>query len=376
MSSFLYNTLIKPALFALDPETAHNTMRSVARAANAPIVSRALDKVYRVNDERLHVSVAGMEFSNPIGLAAGFDKNAELLGLWSGLGFGHIEVGTVTGRQQAGNPRPRIFRLPADHALINRMGFPSEGADLTAERLRQMRAVLKNLPPIGVNIGKTKDVDIDHAIDDYRYSFERLAPIADYVAVNVSSPNTPGLRQLQDRARLDELLSALCECNLHHRPIFLKVAPDLSFPALEEVVQCCIDNKIAGIIATNTTLGRDSLKTSIDQSGGLSGAPLTNKSLEVVRFLGSLTKGRLDLIGVGGVFTANDVLAMLAAGASMVQIYTALIYEGPSLVSNILQRLVKFINATGCKNVIEAAAAWESGCGSATNSQLSASNRH
>jgi dihydroorotate dehydrogenase len=358
MASFAYNTFIKPAFFALDPETAHNVMRSVARAANFAPLSALLARSYRVSDPRLRVSVAGLEFENPIGLAAGFDKNAELLGLWSALGFAHIEVGTVTAQYQPGNPRPRIFRLPADHALINRMGFPSHGADAVAEQLTRARASLKALPPLGINIGKSKAVELDQAIDDYRYSFVKLAPLADYITVNVSSPNTPGLRQLQDRDRLDQLLKALTEANRLARPIFLKVAPDLTFPALEEVVQCCVDNRIAGIIATNTTLGRDNLRTSIDQAGGLSGQPLRHRALEVVGFLNSVIQGRLALIGVGGIASVEDVLAMLAAGASMVQVYTGLIYEGPTMIRDTNRGLISFMDTHGCSSLSEAAAAW------------------
>jgi dihydroorotate dehydrogenase len=354
----MYRTVIQPALFALDPETAHNTMRSVARVANVPAVCKVLRKVYQVSDPRLAVTVAGIDFQNPIGLAAGFDKNAELLGLWTGLGFGHIELGTVTGQAQPGNPRPRIFRLAKDRALINRMGFPSEGADAIERHLSRTRPSIPHLPPLGINIGKSKAVELEKAIDDYRYSFVKLAPLADYVTVNVSSPNTPNLRQLQDRERLNELLSALNSCNEFKRPIFLKVAPDLTFAALEEVVQCCVENRIAGIIATNTTLGREGLTTPIDEMGGLSGAPITTKSLEVVRFLGGAIKGRLALIGVGGIFTGEDVLAMLAAGASMVQIYTGLIYEGPGMVRNLNRYLTRFMDTHGCSNLSEAATAW------------------
>jgi dihydroorotate dehydrogenase len=334
-------------------------MRSVARVANLSPVCRVLKRMYSVSDPRLAVSVAGLDFENPIGLAAGFDKNAELLGLWTGLGFGHIELGTVTGQAQPGNPRPRIFRLAKDRALINRMGFPSEGADAIERQLARTRGMLPYLPPLGVNIGKSKVVDLDKAIDDYRYSFVKLAPLADYITVNVSSPNTPNLRQLQDRERLNELLAALSACNEFKRPIFLKVAPDLTFAALEEVVQCCVDNAIAGIIATNTTLGREGLTTPIDEMGGLSGAPITAKSLEVVRFLARAIQGRMALIGVGGIFTGEDVLAMLAAGASMVQVYTGLIYEGPAIVRNLNRYLVQFMNSHACSSLSEAATAWE-----------------
>jgi dihydroorotate dehydrogenase len=354
----MYRTLIQPALFALDPETAHNTLRTIAQIVNLPSLSRALGRVYTVDEPRLAVSVGGLKFKNPVGLAAGFDKNAELLGLWAALGFGHIELGTVTARRQPGNPRPRIFRLTADRALINRMGFPSEGADVMEQRLSKLRSGKLTLPPIGINIGKSKEVELDQAIQDYCYSLQKLAPFADYIAVNISSPNTPNLRQLQDKERLSELLAALTACNVHNRPIFVKVAPDLTFSALEEVVRCCFDNGIAGIIATNTTLGREGLKTKIEETGGLSGSPITKRALEVVLFLGSTIDRRMALIGVGGVFSGKDALAMLCAGASLVQIYTGLIYEGPGLVRAINRYLVEFMESRGCKNLQEAAIAW------------------
>jgi dihydroorotate dehydrogenase len=304
------------------------------------------------------VTVAGLSFPNPVGLAAGLDKNVELVGLCAGLGFGHLELGTITGQPQPGNQKPRIFRIPEEKALINRMGFPSEGADHAQERLKAVRRRFKELPPIGINIGKSKVVELDQAIDDYRYSFERLAPLAEYVTVNVSSPNTQGLRQLQERDRLTALLQSLNSANTHRRPIFVKVAPDLELSALEEVVDVCVQCSVAGIIATNTTISRDSLSSRIDESGGLSGAPLREKSLNVVRFLGQQIAGRMVLIGVGGISTSDDVLAMLAAGASMVQLYTGLVYEGPGIVTSINQGLISFMDAHGCRSLQEAAAEW------------------
>jgi dihydroorotate dehydrogenase len=307
----------------------------------------------------LVVSVAGLTFSNPVGLAAGLDKNAELLGLWSGLGFGHIELGTVTAQAQPGNPKPRIFRYRSDSALINRMGFPSEGADTVAIRLAAMKSSLKTLPPIGINIGKSKVTDIDRAIDDYLYSFKKLSALADYVTVNVSSPNTPGLRQLQERDRLSALLTALQEVNGDKKPIFVKVAPDLSFSAIDELIECCDVTGVSGLIATNTTLSREGLSVATDEAGGLSGVPLRQKSLEVVTFIGSRLKGRMSLIGVGGISDYGQVLDMLAAGASAVQLYTALIYEGPGIVTAISRGLTKFMDDNRCDSLNEAIEAWK-----------------
>jgi dihydroorotate dehydrogenase len=354
----MYKTLLKPLFFSMDPEKAHDLMRFGARFANNPVVCGALTRCYGVMDPRLRVTVAGLSFPNPVGLAAGLDKNVELVGLCAGLGFGHLELGTITGQPQPGNQKPRIFRIPEEKALINRMGFPSEGADHAQERLKAVRRRFKELPPIGINIGKSKVVELDRAIDDYRYSFERLAPLAEYVTVNVSSPNTQGLRQLQERDRLTALLQSLSSANTHRRPIFVKVAPDLDLSALEEVVDVCVQCSVAGIIATNTTISRDSLSSRIDESGGLSGAPLREKSLNVVRFLGQQIAGRMALIGVGGISTSDDVLAMLAAGASMVQLYTGLVFEGPGIVTSINQGLISFMDAHGCRSLQEAAAEW------------------
>lgn len=354
----MYKQLVRPLFFSMQPETAHDLMRSVGRVANIPSVSGALLAAFQVRDPRLEVNVAGLRFPNPIGLAAGLDKNAELIGLWRGLGFGHIELGTVTARPQPGNPKPRIFRLAADQALINRMGFPSEGAEALELRLRGIRSRYRQLPPIGANIGKSKVTEIDHAIEDYLYSFTRLAPLVDYVTVNVSSPNTPGLRQLQERDRLSALLQALQSANKDQKPIFVKVAPDLSFPAIDEVLQCCVETGMAGIIATNTTISREGLRSPIEESGGLSGAPLRARALDVMRYISSQSGGRLELIGVGGITSYQDVLNMIAAGASMVQIYTALIYEGPGLVRAIERGLCAYMEQYRCASLREAAMLW------------------
>jgi dihydroorotate dehydrogenase len=354
----MYDRLLKPLFFSMDPEQAHDLMRACGRFANNAVVSGAIGAFYGVADPRLRVEVAGLTFPNPIGLAAGLDKNVELVGLCSGLGFGHLELGTVTGQPQPGNPKPRIFRIADEKAIINRMGFPSEGADAVERRLRSVRERLKCLPPIGVNIGKSKVVELERAIDDYRYSFERLAPLSDYITVNVSSPNTQGLRQLQERDRLTALLQSLAELNARKLPIFLKVAPDLDWAALEEVVEVCLQCSVAGIIATNTTISRDSLRAPVEEAGGLSGAPLREKSLAVVRFLGRHINGRMGLIGVGGISTADDVLSMLAAGACMVQVYTGLIYEGPGLIKSINQHLISYMDRHGCRSLKDAVGVW------------------
>lgn len=354
----MYGAVIKPLLFALQPETAHDVMRSVCRVANIPALSRTLQGFFGVNDPRLAVTVAGISFPNPVGLAAGFDKDVELVGLWSGLGFGHMELGTVTALPQPGNPRPRIFRLEADEALINRMGFPSSGADLVADRLRVVRERYAVLPRIGINIGKSKAADLERAIADYEDSFLKVSPHVDYVTVNVSSPNTPGLRQLQERTKLTELLKALQALNSSQKPLFVKVAPDLSFEAVSEVVECCKECEVSGIIATNTTIERDGLKSKIQEVGGLSGRPLFSRALEVVQFIKQRTDGSLALIGVGGISTYEDVLTMMWAGADMVQIYTGLIYGGPGVVKSMNLGLLAFMESSGCSSVQDAAGEW------------------
>ncbi len=356
----MYEVLCKPLLFSLDPESAHQVMKFFARAVNNPILAKLLGRVYAHDDARLAVTLAGITFKNPIGLAAGFDKDADLIGVCTALGFGHLELGTVTARAQPGNPRPRIFRFPGDRALINRMGFPSAGADEVRRRLLAHRKLFKGLPPLGINIGKSKEVDLEQAVGDYLYSFNALAEVADYVAVNVSSPNTQGLRQLQDRERLSLILSGLQAANTRALPIFVKVAPDLTWSALEELVDCALQHRVAGLIATNTTITREGLSVSTEEAGGLSGSPLRQRSLEVVRFLGSRLQGKgMALIGVGGVASAQDVLEMLSAGASLVQIYTGLIYGGPKMVQGILRELSAFMDRTGSLTLADAGLAWE-----------------
>jgi dihydroorotate dehydrogenase len=361
----MYRHLIRPIFFAMQPENAHDVMRAVGRVANVPVVSRALRGLYEVSDPRLAVEVAGIRFANPIGLAAGLDKNAELLGLWNGLGLGHIELGTVTAKPQPGNPKPRIFRLSDDAALINRMGFPSAGADLVEQRMQSIRNQGQALPPLGINIGKSKVAEIDDAVQDYLYSFTKLSPYVEYVTVNVSSPNTPGLRQLQERGRLEALLREIQGANHHKKPLFVKVAPDLPYEALEEVLECCVATGVAGVIATNTTLAREGLRTPTSEAGGLSGVPLFKKSLEMVRFIGTRLKSaqfsNLSLVAVGGISSAADVLAMLAAGAQMVQVYTGLVYQGPGFVKSLNSGLVSFMDRHGCNSLTEAALAWQEG---------------
>lgn len=332
----LYTRLLRPVLFRVgsgDPEMAHErTLAALARVGSLPPVLAALRRAFAACAPR---TVFGLCFPNPVGLAAGMDKNGIALRSWPALGFGHVEVGTVTWHPQPGNPKPRLYRLPASEALINRMGFNNEGARALAERLRSVGP----LPvPLGISIGKSKITPVGEAVADYRDSLRTLAPYGDYFAVNVSSPNTPGLRGLQDRAALDELLTALrAECP--DKPLLVKIAPDLTEQAIAEVVEVCLDRGIAGLIATNTTLGRDGIApadaVTAGQQGGLSGRPLTERAREVVGFVHRETAGALPIIGVGGIGSADDARRMLDAGASLVQVFTGFIYAGPGLVRDI-----------------------------------------
>lgn len=352
MKPDMYHTLIRPLLFRLDPENAHNLALRIGAAAAWRPVQAALRALWTVSDERLAVTAFGLRFPNPLGLAAGMDKRGAALYCFDAMGFGAIELGTVTAQPQPGNPRPRIFRLRADGALINRMGFPSDGACAVHAALSRLargrvRAVL------GVNIGKTKVTALDAALEDYLFSFKTLYAHADYFVINVSSPNTPDLRKLQDRSRLQELVRGLRAHNPVHKPVLVKVAPDLSPAQLDEVVGLALDEKLSGIIAVNTTVSRDGLSRPVNESGGLSGPPLHQKARSFVRHIAQRSEGRLAIIGVGGVSSAAEVLGMLQDGAALVQLYTALVYRGPGLVKQILGDLLKFMEKEGIKHISE-----------------------
>ncbi|WP_025274768.1 quinone-dependent dihydroorotate dehydrogenase [Haloglycomyces albus] len=342
----LYRKLARPALFKVgkgDPETAHAmTLKQLRRVSETPWLRRQMQ---RVNQLQVPVDVCGMTFPNPVGLAAGLDKNAEALAAWPALGFGFAEVGTVTAQAQPGNPSPRLFRLPESQALINRMGFNNDGAHAIARRLAESPKV--NCP-IGVSIGKTKITPLEEATEDYLQSLRILYPYASYFAVNVSSPNTPGLRRLQDAQALSDLLKALYTEGVAQaagrplRPIFLKLAPDLTESAIAEMLEVAQDAKVSGVIATNTTLLRDGVaqreQALAGEAGGLSGRPLTDVSRSVVKFIHRETEGRLPIIGSGGIMTGDDAEAMFEAGASLVQVYSGLIYQGLAPVKQGVKR--------------------------------------
>ena len=332
-----YERLVRPLLFSLDPETAHHLALNCLRLASR--FSPALRLLRSFEPPAKPVHLFGLTFRNPVGLAAGFDKNGVALPAWAALGFGFVEIGTVTAKAQPGNPKPRIFRYPEQQALINRLGFNNDGADVVADRLRRLRES-KRWPqiPVGINIGKSKATPLEAAADDYLYSFRQLSPLADYVTINVSSPNTPGLRSLQEHEALSRLLSAIREENRRARkPVLLKIAPDLSPADLEAIIAACEANEISGIIATNTTLDHSSISSVRDQAGGLSGAPLREKSTEVVRFIRS--RSQLPVIASGGIFDAQSAREKLDAGAQLLQIYTGYIYRGPGLIREITDGL-------------------------------------
>ena len=322
----VFTGAVRPVLFRLgggDAERAHEwTLRRLAALSRRPAALRALRAAAVRGTPR---TVFGLRFPNPVGLAAGMDKDGRALPAWAALGFGFVEVGTVTARPQPGNPRPRVFRLPASQAVINRMGFNNEGAAALATRLATLRPLGI---PLGVSLGKSKVVPLADAVEDYLAALRAVLPYADYVAVNVSSPNTPGLRGLQDRAQLSALLAAL-RGETGTTPVLVKIAPDLTEHAIGEALEVCQEHGVAGVIATNTTVQHDG------EQGGLSGRPLTGRSLEVVTFVAKHSE--LPVVGVGGIMSVDDALRMLDAGASLVQLYTGLIYHGPSLLHAIVR---------------------------------------
>lgn len=336
----MYQLLFKPLLFRFPAERAHKLVFALLKGMlwipGAKAVAKAL---YQVKDPSLEREVFGLRFPNPVGLAAGFDKDALLFRELSCMGFGFIEIGTLTPQPQPGNPAPRLFRLPADHALINRMGFNNRGVEAAVRRLRRKKGNII----IGGNIGKNKVTPNAQANDDYEKCFHALHPYVDYFVINVSSPNTPNLRELQEKAPLTELLAHVQQLNNktgQPRPVLLKIAPDLTNPQLDDIVDIVRETRIDGIIATNTTISREGLITppaEVEETGagGLSGDPLRERSTEVIRYIVNRSEGRIPVIGVGGIRHPQDALEKLEAGASLVQVYTGFIYEGPALIKKI-----------------------------------------
>jgi dihydroorotate dehydrogenase len=343
----LYKSLIRPLLFLKAPESAHYfTFRWIKRLFKVPGVHSIANAIYNFEDKALEVEAFGLKFKNPVGLAAGFDKDAKLFDELSAFGFGFIEIGTLTPKGQEGNPQPRLFRLPQDESLINRMGFNNQGVEMAVESLKRKRTQVI----IGGNIGKNKLTPNVEAANDYISAFESLFPYVDYFVVNVSSPNTPNLRALQEKEPLKLLLMALEAVNRLkelRKPILLKIAPDLTNEQLDDIVEIIEETKIDGVIATNTTISREGLNTNKSDiekmgAGGLSGKALRHRSTEVISYLNKKSNGAFPIIGVGGINSGADAIEKLKAGATLVQVYTGFIYEGPAMVKNINKAILKW----------------------------------
>ena len=342
----MYKILISPILFLFDAERIHYFVCEVLRVAfKIPFVPQLIRSMYTFEHPDLVTEVAGLRFRNPVGLAAGFDKNAEMVDYFEALGFGYIEIGTVTPRPQPGNDKPRLFRLKKDKALINRMGFNNKGAAVASAKLAKRQSKIM----VGGNIGKNKNTPNDQALSDYLICFRELFDVVDYFVVNVSSPNTPGLRDLQEKEPLTALLKELQTKNrekFNPKPIFLKIAPDLTNSQLDDIIEIVKETGIAGVIATNTTIGRENLRTDKREiekigAGGLSGAPLTHRSTEVIRYLCDKSNHAFPVIGVGGIASPGEALEKKNAGAALIQLYTGFIYEGPGLVRRICKAFVR-----------------------------------
>jgi dihydroorotate dehydrogenase len=333
----LYKLFVRPLLFSLDAETAHHmTLRLLGRASH---FDRALRVLRSFQPSLKPRTLFGLNFPNPIGLAAGLDKNGVALPAWAALGFGFIEIGTVTAKAQPGNPKPRIFRLPEQKALINRLGFNNDGADAIAHRLAALRKTGRwPAIPVGINIGKSRATPLEQATDDYLYSFRMLRDFADYITLNISSPNTPGLRELQEPEKLSELIHTIGnEAGTDAKPLVVKISPDVSGAELKAILAVCEENRVSGIIATNTTLDHSSIAPQLDQAGGLSGVPLRDKSTALVREIAA--RSTIPVIASGGIFDAESAQEKFQAGAQLIQLYTGFVYSGPQLLREIMDRL-------------------------------------
>lgn len=351
--SKLYEKLIRPALFKISPETAHEFgIEALKIGFGSKVAQDLAAKRFAAQEAFGELERFGLKFNNPLGMAAGFDKNGVVVNQLAALGFGFTEVGTVTFNPQEGNEKPRLFRLPADRALINRLGFNNQGTPRVVERLKK----IKPNCVLGVNIGKNKDVPNEAAIENYLKSFDLAHAVADYIAVNVSSPNTPNLRELQKAENLEELLGELQKRNgeLGAKPLLVKIAPDLSDGEIEAIADIAQRLNLAGIIATNTTISRENLKTNIDETGGLSGAPVRAKSNEVIKKIHRYTNGKMPIIGVGGVFSAADAFEKIACGASLIQAYTGFIYRGIGFARDLNAGLAKILKDKGFADLDEA----------------------
>ena len=365
----IYQLAVRPLLFSAfkaDPELVHKQslalLHSIDSTPTSPLTKLAkasFQQYFCRADRQLEQSLFGLNFNNPVGLAAGFDKDGIAAGMWQYLGFGFAELGTVTYHPQPGNPQPRLFRLPQDRAALNRMGFNNLGSAAMAEALKQRQHSDFTIP-IGINLGKSKIAPLEDAATDYLRSFRRLKDLGDYFVINVSSPNTPNLRELQAIAPLRVIFDTLQQENQGQKPILVKIAPDLAWEDISAIVELSQASKLAGIIATNTTIDRSQLTTKTiattgkkvtEEAGGISGAPVRQKSTEVIRFIHQQTGGSLPIIGVGGIFTADDAWEKITAGASLIQVYTGWTYNGPWMVDRILTGLLAKLETQGLSSI-------------------------
>ncbi len=345
----VYKSLLRPLLFRMDPEIAHEQGVGMLKFISDHELLCGLTRLLFRPIRSQTVRAFGLEFPNPVGVAAGLDKNGFGVPALEAMGFGFVEVGTVTPKGQPGNPQPRVFRYPRELALINRMGFNNEGAQAMAERLARTSPLSRRIAPVGINIGKAKGTPLDRAIEDYLNAFDILSPHADFFVLNVSSPNTQGLRDLQGKAALGELCKAIQKASREKAarqkrkpwPVLLKIAPDNSKSQLDDILEVLIEIEIAGVIATNTTIERPGLFKSVDEAGGLSGKPLSARSTEIIRYIQKATDGRLPIIGVGGILTVDDAKEKLDAGACLIQVYTGFVYEGPGFPRMLARGLLK-----------------------------------
>ena len=358
----LYKKFIRPLLFIGDPEKTHEHMLAVLSKMTP--LEGVMEQIFSVQDSRLRVKVDSLTFPNPVGLAGGFDKNGIAVRTIAGFGFGFMEIGAVTALAQPGNPKPRLYRLPEDQALINRLGFNNEGAAAIAERLRALRENDKPLKiPLGINLGRSKIVETKDAVADFLSAFDKLFSFGDFFTLNVSSPNTPQLRDLQEKNLLQGLLQAIQERNrdlavragVKPKPILVKIAPDMEFSQADDILEVALAEKISGLIATNATAFlRETLTSGSKEPGGLSGKPLKSLATSFVRHLYRAVGGKLPIIGVGGIFTADDAYEKIKAGATAVQIYTGFVYEGPAAVKRINQGLIRLMERDGYRSIAEA----------------------
>ncbi|HMV41301.1 MAG TPA: quinone-dependent dihydroorotate dehydrogenase [Leptospiraceae bacterium] len=349
----IYETTLKQLFFRLNPENAHELSKSLLMLANSlPFVFPIIEKLTTYESKRLQVEIAGIQFNNPLGMAAGFDKTGELYPFLAKLGFGHVEIGTITGEEQPGNPKPRIFRYEKQSALVNRMGFNNPGSEKAFETISKQTKKI----PRGINVGKTKLVAIENAVQDYVKSFKKLSSLGDYGVINISSPNTPGLRSFQEKDSFISLIKGIKE-GLGGEfliPTFIKLAPDLDDKSIEELLDVILDFRLAGVILTNTTIDKTTLsKYSKVEEGGISGLPVQKRSTEVIRLAYKKLKGRLPIIGVGGIDSGEAALEKIQAGANLFQIYTGYIYKGPLLPYSILEYLDRFMIRQGVSKISE-----------------------